>query len=134
MQNLYGYPKETHEQIIKGGIMVYEFNNKFKKNVCLSSDEIKMEVETNNIIMLEREKNNKLDMAVTALEKNNKELKEKLYEVEKKCIFERESYLKKEISIKTELYEGFDSWLLLKRCSGKDARKTVTLKRILAEK
>ena len=84
MQNLYGYPKEAHEQIVNGGIMVYEFNKKFEKKVSLSSDEIKMEVENNNIIMLEREKNNKLDMAVTMLEKNNKELKEKLDEDEKK--------------------------------------------------
>ncbi len=114
MQNLYGYPKEAHEQIVNGGIMVYEFNKKFEKKVSLSSDEIKMEVENNNIIMLEREKNNKLDMAVTMLEKNNKELKEKLDEVEKKCIFERESYLKKEISIKTELYEGFEEKLRTK--------------------
>lgn len=105
MENLVKYPKEDHDYIINGGILIYDYNKKFGTS---SLKELNKKMEDSKELMIEREKSVKLGEKITQMEREKDDYKEKIMKMEKKNIETREIFLNKEIDIKTNLYAVFE--------------------------
>ena len=107
MDNLVKYPKEHHDYIINGGILMYDYNKKFGK-AEISLTELNKKMEDNKELMIEREKSVKLGEKIDEMEKKGKIIQERLLDMEKKNMYMREEFLNKEINMKTRLYHEYD--------------------------
>jgi len=105
MDNLVKYPKEDHDYIINGGILIYDYNKKFGTS---SLKELNKKMEDSKELMIEREKSVKLGEKITQMEREKDDYKEKIVKMEKKNAETREIFLNKEIDIKTNLYAVFE--------------------------
>lgn len=107
MQELINYPEEEHDYIIKGGIMMYDYQKKCGKRQK-TVDELKTNIQESKILMLEREKNVELGEKVVELEEKNEEIQKKVLEMERKSMDVREQYLNKEMDIKMKMLDEYN--------------------------
>lgn len=107
MENLVKYPKEHHDYIINGGILIYDYNKKVGTSMS-SLNELNKKMEDSKELMIEREKSFKLGEKIAQIEREKDDYKEKIMKMEKKNAETREIFLNKEIDIKTNLYAVFE--------------------------
>jgi hypothetical protein len=107
MQELINYPEEEHDYIIKGGIMMYEYQKKCGKKQK-TVEELKTNVQESKILMLEREKNVELGEKVIELEGKNEEILKKVLEMERKSVDVKEQYLNREMDVKMKMLNEYN--------------------------
>ena len=107
MQELINYPEEEHDYIIKGGIMMYDYQKKYGKGQKTVED-LKKSVQESKLLLFEKEKSAELGEKVAELQEKNEEILKKVYEMERESVVVKEQYLNREIDIKTKLHDEYN--------------------------
>ena len=107
MEELIKYPEEEHDYIIKGGIMMYDYQKKCGKKQK-TVEELRTNVQESKKLMLEREKNTELGEKVVELKGKNEEILKKVYEMERKSMDVREQHLNKEMDMKMKMLDEYN--------------------------
>lgn len=107
MEELIKYPEEEHDYIIKGGIIMYDYQKKYGKRQKTLED-LKKNVQENKNLLLEKEKNVELVEKNVELQEKNEEILKKLYEMEQNKAIVREQYLNREMDMKMKLLDEYN--------------------------
>ena len=107
MEELIKYPEEEHDYIIKGGIMMYDYQKRCGKRQKTVED-LKKNVQESKLLLMEKEKSAELGEKVIELQEKNDEILKKVYEMEQKSVLVREEYLNREMDMKIKLHDEYN--------------------------
>lgn len=107
MEELIKYPEEEHDYIIKGGIMMYDYQKRCGKRQKTVED-LKKNVQESKLLLIEKEKSAELGEKVVELQEKNEEILKKVYEMEQKSMLVKEEYLNREMDMKMKLHDEYN--------------------------
>ena len=107
MEELIKYPEEEHDYIIKGGIMMYDYQKRCGKRQKTVED-LEKSVQESKLLLMEKEKSAELGEKVAELQEKNEEILKKVHEMEQKSVLVREEYLNREMDMKMKLHDEYN--------------------------